>query len=61
MELEKCVVETEEEFMSQYKHLVPPWWGDEELHGIHRANLLRKESSYYDKFEWKEKPRLVVY
>lgn len=30
----------------------PPWLGDEEFHKSHRSNLLRKESDYYEKFDW---------
>lgn len=33
---------------------LPPWLGDSELHSSHRSNLLRKDISFYSKFNWKE-------
>jgi hypothetical protein len=36
----------------------PSWWGDEELHSTHRANLLRKDPKYYGQFGWKDTPRV---
>lgn len=32
----------------------PPWLGNEKLHTSHRSNLLRKDNSWYSKFNWKE-------
>ncbi|MCF8034895.1 MAG: hypothetical protein K9K66_17140 [Desulfarculaceae bacterium] len=35
-----------------------PWWlGREELHGSHRANLLRKAPEFYGKRGWSEDPQ----
>ena len=34
----------------------PQWLGFPDYHASHRANLLRKEYSYYSQFGWKEKP-----
>lgn len=36
--------------------VMPHWLGNEEFHSSHRANLLRKDYSYYSKFGWKEDP-----
>ena len=36
----------------------PPWWGDEEIHGRHRANLIRKDPNYYgNELKWTEQPK----
>lgn len=35
---------------------IPIWLGDERLHSSHRANLLRKNPSWYSQFGWYEKP-----
>ena len=35
----------------------PPWLGNEELHASHRANLLRKDPTFYGTFGWTEEPR----
>jgi len=32
----------------------PPWFGDEEFHASHRANLLRKDFTHYRQFGWQE-------
>lgn len=45
------------EEVDESKIVFPPWWGDEELHSSHRANLLRKDPEYYEKFEWTDTPR----
>jgi hypothetical protein len=34
----------------------PPWLGDPEFHGSHRANLLRKAPEWYSQFGWTEDP-----
>jgi hypothetical protein len=34
----------------------PSWLGFERFHASHRANLLRKDQSYYSKYDWKERP-----
>lgn len=36
------------------KLVMPFWLGDERLHSSHRANLLRKDFTYYNKYGWKE-------
>lgn len=34
-----------------------PWWlGIERFHSVHRANLIRKNPTYYSQFGWVEKP-----
>lgn len=39
-----------------------PWWfGDEQFHGSHRANLLRKAPEWYTQFGWTESPDLPYY
>ncbi|MBF0481604.1 MAG: hypothetical protein HQK81_01365 [Desulfovibrionaceae bacterium] len=36
-----------------------PWWfGLERFHAAHRANLLRKDPTYYGQFGWKEDPAM---
>jgi hypothetical protein len=37
----------------------PNWWGDEEVHSYHRANLIRKDAEYYSQFKWTEAPKYV--
>ncbi len=32
----------------------PAWLGDSRLHGSHRANLLRKNFSFYSQYNWEE-------
>lgn len=34
--------------------ILPPWLGFEPFHETHRANLLRKDLSYYSQFNCKE-------
>jgi hypothetical protein len=34
----------------------PPWLGDEKFHSSHRANLLRKDFKFYNRFGWLEDP-----
>ena len=36
--------------------ILPPWWGDEEIHSSHRAVLLHKNYKWYSQFGWKETP-----
>ena len=36
------------------KIVMPSWFGNENFHASHRSNLLRKDSTYYSKFGWKE-------
>lgn len=38
--------------------VMPVWFGDEEFHQSHRANLLRKDIVYYGKQGWKDDPSL---
>ncbi len=35
---------------------LPDWFGHEDFHASHRANLLRKELEYYKDHGWKEDP-----
>lgn len=35
----------------------PHWLGNPELHASHRANLLRKDPTFYGTFGWTEEPR----
>jgi hypothetical protein len=35
---------------------LPHWLGHEEFHSSHRANLLRKDSTFYSQFGWTEDP-----
>jgi len=30
----------------------PIWWGNEKVHNSHKANLLRKDYTYYSQFGW---------
>jgi len=62
----KCVAEwtkrgyknnMELEVVSEDQVVIPSFWGDEELHATHRANLLRKDSEFYSRFGWTEAPR----
>lgn len=36
----------------------PTWFGDQEFHASHRANLLRKDFSFYSRYGWTEDPGL---
>lgn len=36
----------------------PQWLGDEAFHASHRANLLRKDPTWYARFGWSEDPTL---
>jgi hypothetical protein len=40
---------------------LPYWWGNDELHGSHRSNLLRKNPAYYSQFGWAETDDLPYY
>jgi len=46
------------EEVEEEKIVTPHWWGEEDIHSAHRANLLRKDPIYYGKFNWTEKPRM---
>ena len=37
---------------------IPTWLGDERLHSSHRASLLMKNPNWYNKFQWKEEPKI---
>ena len=34
----------------------PLWLGDERLHSSHRANLIRKDSTFYGQYNWLDDP-----
>lgn len=36
------------------KLLIPKWLGDEKFHSAYRSNLLRKDVSFYSKYNWNE-------
>lgn len=36
--------------------LIPPWFGENEVHSSHRANLLRKDPGFYSQYNWRESP-----
>lgn len=36
----------------------PSWLGNKKFHASHRSNLLRKDKTYYGKFNWKEPDNL---
>lgn len=40
---------------------LPPWWGDQRLHGSHRSALLRKDPGHYGRFGWAEPPDLPYF
>jgi hypothetical protein len=40
---------------------LPPWWGDQRLHGSHRSALLRKHPAHYGRFGWREPPDLTYF
>lgn len=40
---------------------MPHWFGDNKFHMSHRANLLRKDPTYYSKFNWTESSDLCYY
>lgn len=37
---------------------LPPWIGNSAFHASHRANLIRKDFSFYSKYNWNEDPTL---
>ena len=39
----------------------PPWFGNEKVHASHRSNLLRKDSEFYGKYDWKESSDLPYF
>lgn len=41
------------------EYVLPPWFGDEAFHASHRANLLRKEPEWYERFRWTEDPAMA--
>jgi hypothetical protein len=42
--------------------IVPPWFGFQDLHSSHRANLIRKNPSHYrDQFGWNESPKVLLF
>lgn len=47
----------EKEKVNYRKLRIPEWMGDERLHSSHRANLIRKEPTFYSQYNWKEKPQ----
>ncbi len=40
---------------------MPPWLGNSKFHASHRANLLRKDPTYYGQFAWTESPDLPYF
>jgi hypothetical protein len=36
----------------------PPWFGNQEFHGSHKSNLLRKDYEHYKQFNWNVPPGL---
>jgi len=36
--------------------VTPEWWGREDVHSSHRANLLRKDPVFYGQYGWTESP-----
>lgn len=38
------------------KIVIPPFIGNERFHSSHRANLLKKEPEFYNKYGWTENP-----
>ena len=39
--------------------IMPFWFGNEDFHRSHRANLLRKDADYYGAHGWNENPELL--
>jgi len=39
------------------KIIYPDWFGFEDFHSSHRANLLKKEPEFYTKYNWTENPQ----
>ena len=39
----------------------PSWLGDDRLHSSHRANLKRKNISFYGKYNWSESPDMPYF
>lgn len=37
---------------------LPPWLGNPRFHASHRSNLLRKDPTFYSRFNWSEPPTL---
>ena len=40
---------------------MPKWLGVEEIHSSHRSNLIRKDKSFYSKYNWEEDDSLPYY
>jgi len=38
--------------------LLPIWFGDDLFHSRHRAALLAKDPVFYQKYDWKEQPKV---
>ena len=36
--------------------VLPSWFGNERFHSSHRANLLKKEPEFYNRYGWEENP-----
>jgi len=50
------------EFKKSYEdNSFPEWFGDDRFHSSHRSNLLRKNSDFYKKFNWKETDDIPYY
>lgn len=48
-------------FSELRKNALPKWLGNPRLHSSHRSNLLRKDPTWYSKFNWTEHPYLPYY
>ena len=44
-----------EQFIEEHV-VIPPFIGNERFHSSHRANLLKKEPEFYNKYGWTENP-----
>lgn len=42
--------------INENKIILPSWLGNDLIHSSHRANLLRKDFIFYNKYCWKESP-----
>lgn len=40
---------------------MPSWFGMHEIHSSHRANLLRKDFTFYSKYGWTEDPSMPYF
>mgnify|MGYP003676208942 FL=1 len=41
--------------------VMPPWLGNDRVHGSHRSNLLRKDWEFYSQYKWIESDDLDYY